>query len=404
MLKYRYNSIGIRGKESAMHCNRRGILNALLICLGLMIVLPVWAKDEPPEEKQKKNFRVTPFIAPGYTPELGFVIAGGGLFSFSTNQANEALPRSSVNLAFSYGETGSLSFSTLMNTYWLADRLRVSADIWIKDMPDNYWGVGYDKARNTKKGENTTAYDRFWWQIYPRVLWQFRKGTFAGLGLDFNQTVASNLSAGVAADPDIQEQGTDNYNGGMGLIFVHDSRDVPVNAYKGWYLSGSAISYGRYLGSDNKYQVYAIDYRHYRQIVRPGSTLAWQVYTRYCTGDVPWAELTQVGNPFNLRGYYWGHYRDAAGTFAILEYRYKFMTERQSRFRPEEGKKESRHGPVAWVGLGAIGPGYGEQWGNWMPNGGFGYRFEVQPRMNARIDFGWGYESFGVYFNFTEAF
>jgi hypothetical protein len=111
-----------------------------------------------------------------------------------------------------------------------------------------------------------------------------------------------------------------------------------------------------------------------------------------------------VGNPFNLRGYYWGHYRDVAGTYGLLEYRYKIMTDKQNRLRPYEGRKESRHGFVAWVGLGAIGPGYGDQLGNWMPNAGFGYRFEVQPRSNARLDVGFGHETWGVYFNFNEAF
>jgi hypothetical protein len=114
--------------------------------------------------------------------------------------------------------------------------------------------------------------------------------------------------------------------------------------------------------------------------------------------------MTQVGNPFNLRGYYWGQYRDRVGSYGILEYRYKFMTDKENRLRPYEGRKESRHGFVVWVGLGAIGNDFGAQWGNWMPNAGVGYRFEVQPRMNARIDIGWGYETVGLYFNFNEAF
>lgn len=389
-----------------MRNNRRTMTSALLIFLGLVIgfQLSATAADESPQGERKKNLKVSPFIAPGYTPELGVVLAGGGLFTFSTNPADEELRRSSGNNAVSVSTSGSFVLSSLWSTYWLDDKMRIEADIWLKDMPDNYWGVGYEEATNTQKGDDTTAYDRLWWQINPRFFWQFRKDLFVGLNLDFNQTVASNLSTGVAGDPDIQAQGTNNYNGGAGLILMHDSRDVPVNAYSGWFLSGSATLYGKYLGSDNVYQVFEVDYRQYRQIVRPGSTLAWQVYSRTCSSDAPWAEMTQVGNPFSLRGYYWGQYRDVAGSFALLEYRYKIMTDKTNRLRPQEGRKESRHGPVAWVGVGAIGADFGAQWGNWMPNAGFGYRFEVQPRMNARIDFGWGREAFGVYFNFLEAF
>jgi hypothetical protein len=41
---------------------------------------------------------------------------------------------------------------------------------------------------------------------------------------------------------------------------------------------------------------------------------------------------------------------------------------------------------------------------NFLPNFGLGYRLEVQPRMNVRLDFGFGRDNFGFYFNFTEAF
>jgi hypothetical protein len=150
--------------------------------------------------------------------------------------------------------------------------------------------------------------------------------------------------------------------------------------------------------------VYEIDYRQYQQIVRPGSTLVWRIYSRIGSGDVPWPEMTHVGSPFDLRGYYWGHYRDVVGSYGILEYRYKFMTNRPNSLRPYAGRKESRHGFVVWVGLGVIGNDFFAQWGNWMPNAGVGYRFEVHPRMNARIDIGWGRKTNGVYFNFTEAF
>ena len=114
--------------------------------------------------------------------------------------------------------------------------------------------------------------------------------------------------------------------------------------------------------------------------------------------------MTQIGTPFNLRGYYWGHYRDIAGIFGLLEYRFKFLTDKTNRFRRYEGRKESRHGFVTWLGVGWVGSRMRDLGGNLLPNAGVGYRFEVQPRLNVRVDFGWGVESFGVYVNFTEAF
>ena len=58
---------------------------------------------------------------------------------------------------------------------------------------------------------------------------------------------------------------------------------------------------------------------------------------------------------------------------------------------------------VAQIGGGTLGETVGD-FNKWLSNGGFGCRFEVQPRMNLRIDFGFGKESRGFYFNLNEAF
>jgi hypothetical protein len=41
---------------------------------------------------------------------------------------------------------------------------------------------------------------------------------------------------------------------------------------------------------------------------------------------------------------------------------------------------------------------------NTLPVVGLGYRFALQPRINLRIDAGFGRDSFGFYLNVTEAF
>lgn len=41
---------------------------------------------------------------------------------------------------------------------------------------------------------------------------------------------------------------------------------------------------------------------------------------------------------------------------------------------------------------------------NTLPVVGLGYRFALQPRINLRIDAGFGRDSFGFYLNITEAF
>lgn len=346
-----------------------------------------------------KNFRILPLVGPAYTPELGFSFAGGIQMSWTTDRRDRALPRSSAPVSVAYSTTGAVVFNTRVTTFWLHDKIRWNTEVWLKDMADNYWGVGYDAAQSPSKPDETTAYERFWWQVRPTLLGRVYKDLFVGGVFDFNQTIVEDPSEEIQADPDFVAFGPDNYNGGVGAIIAWDSRDFPVNAYRGIYAAATVTAYGIHLGGDNLYQVLELDYRHYLTIGRPGSTLAWQIHSRSAFGDVPYAEKSLLGSPFDLRGYRWGRYRDDSALYGLIEYRFMFL-----RRRVREGENPiSRHGFVAWVGAGSVAPDITKMT-HWLPNAGVGYRLEVQPRLNVRVDFGVGNDSQAFYFNFQESF
>ena len=127
---------------------------------------------------------------------------------------------------------------------------------------------------------------------------------------------------------------------------------------------------------------------------RDGQTIAAQLKGRFSNGEVPYGEMSQHGTPFDLRGYTWGRYRDESMIFGIGEYRLMFQ-KRDGSLSP--------HGMVAWLGTGTLGDSV-KDFGDWLPGIGVGYRLEVQPRMNLRIDIGFGRETQGFYFNFKEAY
>ncbi|MDC7232801.1 MAG: BamA/TamA family outer membrane protein [Spirochaetales bacterium] len=342
----------------------------------------------------EKNFRITPLIGPAYTPELGFMLAGGIMMSMSMEPENQDLRRSSFPVNIGFTSTGAFVANSKLTSYWLDDFLRVYGDFYLKNMPDHYFGVGYETNSSVSKGSDTTAYNRFWWEVKPEFLFRVMDSFYAGGLWHLNQTVISEMTEPVASDPYILEYGVNNLNHGFGLILQYDTRDIPVNAWSGLFIDGRAAFYSEAVGSDNSYQVYQLDYRQYEQIVRKGSTLTWQIKGRISTGDVPYNELSQLGTPFDLRGYFWGQYRDRNMALGLMEYRYMFK-KRNGDLSP--------HGLNVWGGAGTI----GNEEDGMSPllwNAGFGYRLEVQPRMNLRIDFGFGQETFGFYFNFNEAY
>ena len=114
---------------------------------------------------------------------------------------------------------------------------------------------------------------------------------------------------------------------------------------------------------------------------------------------MPWTEMSMVGTPFDLRGYTWGHFRDYNMLFFLSEYRYMF-----GRKTPRStGEMYGPFGFVVWAGTGSVAPKL-NQMKNWLPNAGVGLRFELQERMNIRIDYGIGMNSSAFYVSFNEAF
>lgn len=354
-------------------------------------------KDSTKTAKIAAGEGVLSFLGgPGYTPELKLIIAVGGLYSFKTNKEDSLIQRSTVNGSFGITSSGGQTGRAILTSFWKQDKIRIYGNLTFKNIPDNYWGIGYDNGLNIPKSDSTTAYNRLYWQVYPRFLFRIKKDLYIGPVLDFNYTKGSEESEGVLADPNYQEFGPKDYNGGAGIILQYDSRDIPVNAYRGTLVQAIGSIYGSYLGGNNNYYLLDVDFRNYQQVGKTdGQTIAWTIRGRFTAKDVPYGEMSQLGSPTDLRGYTWGRFRDESMIYFIGEYRHMF----KKRATGERGK----HGFVAWVAGGSIIKNITEV-DNFLPNFGAGYRFAVQPRMNVRFDFGFGRDNFGFYFNFTEAF
>jgi len=387
-------------------------LKSLLTTIFLFITFICLAQNDTISSKKelrqlKKEERIkagkmliTPLAGPGYTPELQLTLGAGGIISWRNSKTNLDLPRSSMPFMMAISTTGAMTFNLRPTTYWNNDKLRINGDFWYKAMPDHYWGIGYQKAYSTVKSDSTTKYFRDWFQFKTDVLFQLKKDLYTGLFIDANYTQGSEETDLIRQDENYRRFNERPFNFGFGPAFIYDSRDVPVNAYEGLYLNAIAAFYNTRWGSDNNYQQYIVDYRQYQAVnTTKGRTIAWQLKGRFTFGDVPYGEMSQLSTPMDLRGYTWGRYRDKSMVYFLAEYRHKFM---------KADGTMSKSGVVGWVGSGTIfdfeqSSDYNQQ-AKWLPNFGVGYRLEVQPRMNLRIDVGIGRETTGFYFNFNEAF
>jgi outer membrane protein assembly factor BamA len=371
------------------------VLPLAMACCAMAHAAPL----EAPEKKKLNlqfpigdNLVLSPIIGPMYTPEMDFGVALGGLLTFATNKAETSLPRSTVSAFVIYSTNHSFTLSSFGDTFWKNDRLRFDFAQWYKDMPDNYWGVGYDNAIDVPEGAETTAYERVWFEFTPELTWRVAGDLFVGVNANLNRTRAQDVAPLMSQDPEFIRYGDDVAGAGIGLTLRYDTRDVTVNAYRGRMFEATTTHYRDALGSDDEYDVYVVDYRQYHTLGRQGNTLAWQLYARFAQGGVPWSAKSGVGSPFDLRGYTWGRFRDDVATWGLVEYRHMFA------------RKLPGHGWVAWAGLGFIGEDLEDLGGHELPNAGLGWRWELQPRRNLRMDIGVGRDDAGFYLSMNEAF
>ncbi len=363
------------------------------------------------QQDTPKNFRFSILGGPGYTPDYGFLVGGSALMTFDMSKGDDHENRSVVPFSFSLSFGGDVSLSLMLRPqlFISQDRIRLSGDYIYSNLSSNYYGVGFDRNKEITRGGSTTEYFSSQVKINPLLLFRVnRSDWFVGPTLHFQYDKITTPALGIVADPDYiavggDEGGYETINNGLGFAVSYDSRDITSNAYRGIYFDFRTLTFSRYLGGEFYYTQLQFKYRQYIQLSSKteGRTLALNFSSENIFGNAPFTRLSLLGSPFDLRGYFQGQYRDKSAHVAMVEYRHKFHAERVSFVT----NMVDRLGFVTWMGTGLLGPSPFDIEGV-LPNFGAGLRFEIQPRMNFRVDVGYSpiEKQTLFYINMTEAF
>lgn len=365
-------------------------------------------KEERRAEKEKRNFKFNILGGPGYTPDFGVVIGGSFLTTFRTSPSDTTLLRSVLPLTFgvTFGQGVGINSTLYPQLFFKHDKFRIMGRFIIKNTGDNYYGVGFSQNSRVKRGPESTEYYMNMIQINPTFLFRIKESNFfAGPMIDYVQDHISKPADGMVNDPDYIRQGGDSLGlklrtSSIGVSLSYDTRDVPANPYKGWYLDMKLAYAPKFLGSSYNYGFASVDYRQYKT-VGLRKVLAWTFNSKNAIGDVPFTRMPMVGSPFDLRGLYLGQYRDKSTHTALVEYRQMFNTDGDTFVK----KMVNRLGFATWAGCGFLGPNPVRIEGV-LPNIGAGIRIELQKRMNLRFDMGYSPKDKQtlLYMNITEAF
>jgi outer membrane protein assembly factor BamA len=250
-------------------------------------------------------------------------------------------------------------------------------------------------------------------RAYETFLRKFAKHWYAGVGLmiddDFkivdeslkldtpNQHLTSHYVYSKAYGFD-----TAHYSAnGLSFQIMHDSRDNPINAYKGNYLNIAFRVNPVAFGSTQSSTMLYYEYRTYIGVNKdiPRNLIAfWFWGVSVTSGHMPYLELPAITwDTYNRsgRGYIQGRFRGDNMVYGESEFRFQIT-------------KDGLFGGVAFVNCTtASNPLTGQSvFSSIAPGYGFGLRIMMNKndRTNICVDYGMGDGFAGIYFNIREAF
>lgn len=369
---------------------------ALLITLVCTALAP-WQARAKDKDKDPNRTLFSILGGPGYMPETGLMLAVGGLLSFKTED-DDQLQRSSVTLVGVANELEDgigFGIRSKQKVFFNNDDVRYFGHLDAGHQSLYYWGIGYEAGKSQEADKNLLLdieYVKYNADLTFRVYEQLYIGPI--LRLKYYSPTGDDFPDSAIQDPNFNQYKDLPLGVGLGAVIQWDSRDVAVNAREGHFFNLEYASYSPDWGSDSRYQKALLDYRYY-YTPRLGSTFAMLNRVELSDGEVPYYDMAMLGGMDFMRGTYMGHFRDLNATENTLEYRHTFT----------DGGSLSRHGVTAWVGAGSISDEVSDLYQDWIVTYGVGYRYELQPRMNVRVDLGFSSEDeVGFYLTFTEAF
>ncbi|WP_028112448.1 BamA/TamA family outer membrane protein [Ferrimonas kyonanensis] len=324
---------------------------------------------------------------PFYTPEKSFGIGISAVGLYQADDVSSNIQPSSITINGFGSVNGAYGVQVRNKSFFDDDRYRLYIEGEFTSSPDIFYGTGIDAGRDESQ---LTDFERNALGITPQFLMRVAPATYVGVGYELSRAKARDLDGAYESGGGPAFFADTIVSSGVTLHLVHDSRDFVLNASEGHLLQADVAVFSKALGSDQDFEKYSLTYNDYLSLTQLDAVLAWQWLAEFSSGDVPWDQLSHLGGSHRLRGYEEGQYRGKQMTLGQAEWRQHLR---------------GRHGMVVWAGLGTVSDSISQLGDDkWLHSVGVGYRFEVKPRVNVRLDMGFGNGDGGFYFSVNEAF
>lgn len=338
-------------------------------------------------DNERSGIFVLPLLY--YTPDTRWAAGAAGVYYFkipARSKEEKDTRVSNVQFLSDYTQNKQLDVWGQWNIFTHNENYLFKGEVRYRNFPDRFYGIG----NNTSK-HNEEKYTYSLFSFKTLALKKIAPVVFAGIDYHFEKEYGFTYTP----DGALQTGTITGHNGGiqsaLGLVGIYDSRDNVINTYKGELLEISSYFYKRFLGSTFDFTYLNLLYQKFWSIKRK-HVLALQAKGRFGYGNVPFLDMSNVGNDDLLRGYPKNRFRDNHFVGTQVEYRFPLFW---------------RFGMVAFGGVGEVFNSSADvNFNNLKYSVGAGLRFVVNPaeRLNIRLDYGYGREGGHFYFVVAEAF
>lgn len=317
------------------------------------------------------------------SPETGVKMGLAGNYFFKTGKDTNTRS-SNTYLQIAYTTKNQFILEPIWNIFTPGEGYIFRGRAGYLDFTDHFWGLGPAASQD---GKTDLAYKRIY--VQSKLLKNLSGNWFGGLAMRY-----SNIFQLTWLDiiPDI-EGNAGSVIGGFGPNIQGDFRDNPFSPQKGWYADLFWSAYGKFAGSNYRFNQLQADGRYYLSTRKPRQVLALQVFADLTFGEQPFRELPRLGSAFLMRGFFEGRFRDKHYMAAQAEWRQPIY---------------KRVHASAFIGAGEVANSFDElSLMRIKVAGGGGIRFLLNPKESifVRFDYAWNNEGGGgFYIRINDAF
>lgn len=375
--------------------------------------------SDTPKEGQK-NLSLLPIV--GYSPANGFVVGGAvSITEYLSNPYKTLLSTALLNASFTTKKQ--ILLNLRFDLYLSENKWYVSGDNRLLFFAQPTYGLGIYGLHGQSytfglNGSNVSGADsgqdmRFnYIRLYETVARRIANHWYAGLGLmidinfnikdqDLKLDTPKHLTSHYIYSKTYGFDTSHYSTSGLAFQLIHDTRDNPVNPFKGNYLNVAFRFNPVALGSSKSSTMLYTEWRNYISVSEriPRNVLAfWYWGVMVTSGKVPYLALPAITwDTYNRsgRGYIQGRFRGSNMFYAETEFRYQITG------------NGLLGGVVFLNATTASNPiSHQQAFNSFAPGYGFGLRIKMNKadRTNIAVDYGIGDGFTGIYFNIREAF